>query len=105
MPIPFGVPKAQPDFPIVTSGFFHLPDGAVLPYRYYPPQGQFLRAVVLALHGYTDSRDGWVILAKTLNPRGIAIYAPDQSSFGATLAIAVSGRARAGWWTRRGTWR
>ena len=83
VPIPFGVPKAQPGFPIVTSGFFHLPDGAVLPYRYYPQQGQ-LRAVVLALHGYTDSRDGWVILAKTLNPRGIAIYAPDQSSFGAT---------------------
>jgi acylglycerol lipase len=83
VPIPFGIPKARPDFPIVTSGFFHLPDGAVLPYRYYPPQGK-LRAVVLALHGYTDSRDGWVILAKTLNPRGIAIYAPDQSSFGAT---------------------
>jgi alpha-beta hydrolase superfamily lysophospholipase len=83
VPIPFGVPKARPDFPIVTSGLFHLPDGATRPYRYYPPQGQ-LRAVVLALHGYTDSRDGWVILAKTLNPRGIAIYAPDQSSFGAT---------------------
>jgi alpha-beta hydrolase superfamily lysophospholipase len=83
VPIPFGVPKARPDFPIVTSGVFRLPDGAALPYRYYPPQGQ-LRAVVLALHGYTDSRDGWVILAKTLNPRGIAIYAPDQSSFGAT---------------------
>lgn len=83
VPIPFGIPKARPDFPIVTSGYFHLPDGATLPYRYYPPQGS-LRAVVLALHGYTDSRDGWVILAKTLNPRGIAIYAPDQSSFGAT---------------------
>jgi alpha-beta hydrolase superfamily lysophospholipase len=83
VPIPFGIPKARPDFPIVTSGFFQLPDGAALPYRYYPPQGR-LRAVVLALHGYTDSRDGWVILAKALNPRGIAIYAPDQSSFGAT---------------------
>jgi alpha-beta hydrolase superfamily lysophospholipase len=83
VPIPFGVPKARPDFPIVTSGFFHLSDGVTRPYRYYPPQGP-LRAVVLALHGYTDSRDGWVILAETLNPRGIAIYAPDQSSFGAT---------------------
>jgi acylglycerol lipase len=83
VPIPFGVPKARPDFPIVTSGVFNLPDKAALPYRYYPPQGP-LRAVVLALHGYTDSRDGWVILAKTLSPRGIAIYAPDLSGFGAT---------------------
>jgi acylglycerol lipase len=83
VPIPFGIPEAKPGFPIVTSGYFSLPDGARLPYRYYPAQGQ-VRAVVLALHGYTDSRDGWVILAKALNPRGIALYAPDQSSFGAT---------------------
>ncbi len=40
--------------------------------------------MVLALHGYTDSRDGWQMLAEVLNPQGIAIYAPDQSSFGAT---------------------
>lgn len=80
---PFGVPTAKPGYPIVTSGYFSLSDGAHLPYRLYPAQGQ-LQAVVLALHGYTDSRDGWEILANTLNPHGIAIYAPDQSSFGAT---------------------
>lgn len=83
VPIPFGVPQGKPGYPIVTSGYFALPDGARLPYRLYPAQGQ-VRAVVLALHGYTDSRDGWELLAGTLNPQGIAIYAPDQSSFGAT---------------------
>jgi alpha-beta hydrolase superfamily lysophospholipase len=81
--IPFGIPRAYPDHPIITSGFFHLGDGAKLPYRLYPAQGR-VKAVVLALHGYTDSRDGWLILARTLNADGIAIYAPDQSSFGAT---------------------
>ncbi len=80
--IPFGVPKSYPGHPIVTSGYFTLPDGARLPYRLYPAQGP-VKAVVLALHGYTDSRDAWVILAQTLNPQGIAIYAPDQSGFGA----------------------
>lgn len=82
-PIPFGVPQGKPGHPIITSGYFALPDGARLPYRLYPSQGK-VRAVILALHGYTDSRDGWEMLADILTPQGIAIYAPDQSSFGAT---------------------
>ena len=82
--IPFRTPKPRPGFPIVTSGLFTLPDGAVLPYRLYPARGK-LRAVVLALHGYTDSRDAWTMLATVLNAQGIALYAPDQSSFGATV--------------------
>ncbi len=81
--IPFGVPKARPGHPIITSGYFNLADGASQPYRLYPAQGR-VEAVVLALHGYTDSRDGWEILASYLNPHGIEIYAPDLSSFGAT---------------------
>ena len=40
--------------------------------------------MVLALHGYTDSRDGWAMLAAELNAHGVAVYAPDLSSFGAT---------------------
>ena len=81
--IPFGTPKPEPGFPIITSGYFVLPGGLRLPYRFYPSQGP-AKAVVLALHGYTDSRDGWAMLAKVLNKNGIAVYAPDQSSFGAT---------------------
>jgi alpha-beta hydrolase superfamily lysophospholipase len=81
--IPFGIPRSAPHFPIVTSGFFTLPDGASLPYRLYPAQGP-TTAVVLALHGYTDSRDGWAMLASYLNAHGVAVFAPDLSSFGAT---------------------
>ncbi len=81
--IPFGIPAPRPGFPIITSGVFRLTDGAVLPYRLYPAHGP-VKAVALALHGYTDSRDGWAMLAGVLNRDGIAIYAPDQSSFGAT---------------------
>ena len=83
VPAPYGAPRASAAHPIITSGIFTLPDGARLPYRLYPAQGP-LKAVVLALHGYTDSRDAWVLLAQTLNARGIALYAPDQSGFGAT---------------------
>jgi alpha-beta hydrolase superfamily lysophospholipase len=72
-----------PGHPIITSGIFALPDGAKLPFRLYAPPGT-PRAVVLALHGVEDSRDAWEILSQTLVPAGIAIYAPDQSSFGAT---------------------
>lgn len=82
-PIPFGVPHPYPGHPIITSGYFHLPGGGAEPYRLYPAQGP-VKAVVLALHGYTDSRDGWEILASTLTPHGIDIYAPDLSSFGAS---------------------
>lgn len=81
--IPYGIPRASPGHPIVTSGYFDLPDGAKLPYRLYPAAGP-ARAVVLALHGYTDSRDGWIMLSKVLNAHGITVYAPDQSGFGAT---------------------
>lgn len=81
-PIPFGVPQATEQYPIITSGYFTLSDGARRPYRYFPTEGK-PRAVVLALHGYTDSRDGWIMLAKVLNANGIAVYAPDMSSFGA----------------------
>ena len=81
--VPYQVPRAASGHPIITSGYFHLPDGADLPYRLYPAQGE-VRAVVLALHGYTDSRDGFAMPAAVLNARGIAVYAPDQSGFGAT---------------------
>jgi len=82
-PIPFGEPHGYANHPIITSGYFSLPDGARQPYRIYPAQGP-LKAVALALHGYTDSRDGWEILARYLTPHGVEIYAPDLSSFGAS---------------------
>ncbi len=39
--------------------------------------------VVLALHGFNDSRDAWEIPAVDLTSAGWAVYAPDQRGFGA----------------------
>jgi alpha-beta hydrolase superfamily lysophospholipase len=55
----------------------------VLPARaWLPPPGTQWRGVILALHGYTDSRDGWEIPAPQFATAGYAIYAPDQRGFG-----------------------
>lgn len=64
------------------GGAFVMPDGARLPYRVWRPQGP-VRAVVLALHGFNDSRDAWEIPAPDLVAAGVMIYAPDQRGFGA----------------------
>lgn len=75
-------PQAKPGFPIVTNGFFTLASGARLPYRDWRPAGR-PRAVVLALHGFDDSRDAWVTLGPVLARHGILLIAPDQRGFGA----------------------
>ncbi len=60
---------------------FTLSDGAMLPARVWRAQGRE-RAVVLALHGFNDSRDAWELPAPVLAARGITVYAPDQRGFG-----------------------
>ncbi len=61
---------------------FTMPDGARLPVRtWLPPEAP--RAVVLALHGFNDSRDAWEIPAPQFTAAGIAVFAPDQRGFGA----------------------
>ena len=60
---------------------FIMPDGARLPYRVWRPEGE-IRAVVLALHGFNDSRDAWEVPAPDFIAAGILIYAPDQRGFG-----------------------
>lgn len=69
--------------PTVTSGVFTMPDGFVLPYRTWFPDGP-PHTVILALHGFNDSRDAWEYPAPAFQRAGIAIYAPDQRGFGAT---------------------
>ena len=66
----------------VQDGVFTLRDGAVLPYRRWLPDGPPTR-LVLALHGFNDSRDAWEIPAADLTGAGCALYAPDQRGFGA----------------------
>ena len=41
------------------------------------------RAVVLALHGFNDSRDAWELPGPEFAAAGVALFAPDQRGFGA----------------------
>ncbi len=62
---------------------FTLPDGTVLPARVWlPADGRPPRAVLLALHGFNDSRDAWELPAPVFAAHGIAVFAPDQRGFG-----------------------
>lgn len=61
---------------------FTMADGARLPVRTWRPIGP-PRAVVLALHGFNDSRDAWALPGPEFTLAGIAVYAPDQRGFGA----------------------
>ncbi len=57
-------------------------DGAVLPARHWVPAGEVQR-VVLALHGFNDSRDSWELPAPAMADAGCLVFAPDQRGFGA----------------------
>ena len=69
--------------PHATADAFAMPDGARLPYRAWLPAGK-PEAVVLALHGMNDSRNGWEVPGPDFAAAGVAIFAPDQRGFGAT---------------------
>ena len=69
--------------PPPPDGFFIMDDGARLPYRAWLPKDALPPAiVVLALHGFNDSRDAFEIPAPAFQAAGIAIFAPDQRGFG-----------------------
>jgi acylglycerol lipase len=70
--------------PIVTDGAFTMQDGLRLPYREWLPAGE-PAIVVLALHGIDDSRDAWEAPGPALAAHAIAVIAPDERGFGATL--------------------
>jgi acylglycerol lipase len=59
-----------------------MPDGGRIPLREWLPSG-IPRAVVLALHGFNDSRDAWELPGPVFAKAGVALYAPDQRGFGA----------------------
>ncbi len=64
---------------------FTMRDGARLPARLWqPPAGTPHAGIILALHGFTDSRDAWEYPAPGLAAAGYTIIAPDQRGFGAT---------------------
>ena len=67
---------------------FAMADGARLPVRTWLPDPTSKgdgkpRAVVLALHGFNDSRDAWELPGPAFAAAGIALFAPDQRGFGA----------------------
>lgn len=88
-----GVPAAA----AAASDVFVMPDGARLPVRAWLPVGgtpggspeAAPGTVVLALHGFNDSRNAWALPGPVFAAAGIAVFAPDQRGFG-----AASGRGR-----------
>ncbi|MGI4939711.1 MAG: alpha/beta hydrolase [Janthinobacterium lividum] len=75
--LPPALPYPAPDLA------FTMPDGTVLPAREWLPAGA-PRGVVLALHGFGDSRDAWALPAPAFAADGLLVVAPDQRGFGAT---------------------
>jgi alpha-beta hydrolase superfamily lysophospholipase len=64
---------------------FRMRDGFVLPARIWrPPAGVAAAGVILAMHGFTDSRDAWELPAPVFAQAGYTVIAPDQRGFGAT---------------------
>lgn len=74
-------PTAQEQALLPPNAFLTASDHARIPLRLYPASGT-PRALILALHGYGDSRDAWETIAPPLTKAGITIIAPDQRGFG-----------------------
>ena len=92
---------------IAPSLVFKMSDGAALPARsWLPPAGVAWRGVILALHGFTDSRDGWELPAPVFAQAGYAVFAPDQRGFGGTADRGRWVGSGAAWSMMRGRcWR
>ncbi|MDI2112869.1 alpha/beta fold hydrolase [Commensalibacter nepenthis] len=65
---------------IPASEWLILSDGAKIPLRIWQAPAQ--RVIILALHGFNDSRDAWEDSAEYFVDKGISIYSPDQRGFG-----------------------
>ncbi len=78
-----------PETALVADDVFVMGDGARLPVKRWLPDGA-PRAVVLALHGFNDSKNAWDIPGEAFAKAGVAMFAPDQRGFGAAPA-------RGGW--------
>ncbi len=84
---PYGTPGTPLALHPVPDEVFTLADGTRLPASVWlPATGTPPRAVILALHGFNDSRDQWALPAPVFASAGIAVYAPDQRGFGDTAA-------------------
>ena len=73
---------------IPPDRIFYMKDGARLPARVWSATWRGVhrrhpQAILLALHGFNDSRDAWETVAPVLVANGITVIAPDQRGFGA----------------------
>ncbi|MDI6651687.1 alpha/beta fold hydrolase [Gluconobacter japonicus] len=82
-PMPDLHPTAKETAFILPDVTLSMSDGAHIPLRIYTAAHP-LKAAILALHGFGDSRDAWEFFAPSLSTAGIEIVAPDQRGFGAT---------------------
>jgi alpha-beta hydrolase superfamily lysophospholipase len=84
-----GMPALAKAFPAPDT-VFSMRDGFILPARVWrPPAGVAPAGVILALHGFTDSRDAWELPAPVFAKGGYTVVAPDQRGFGATADRGV----------------
>ena len=64
---------------------FRMRDGYELPARVWQSRTTPERGVILALHGFTDSRDAWEYPGPSFAMAGFTVIAPDQRGFGGTV--------------------
>lgn len=104
VPAPPPAPSAPPGaVPRLVEDAWITVDGRALPVTRWLPAGE-PRGVVLALHGFTEHRDVFFLLAPHLADAGYAVYAYDQRGFGATAtrgfwpgADRLTADARSAW--------
>lgn len=88
-----GGPQQSP--PVLATDAVVMEDGYALPLRRWLPDESIdvsiegspqvePRAVLLAVHGFNDYSNAFVLAGPALAQRGIAVYAIDQRGFGAT---------------------
>ncbi len=82
LPVYNPVLPALPPASLKVDALFTMPDGTRLPVREWLP-ARAPRAILLALHGFNDSRDAMELPAPVFAGSGIAVFAPDQRGFGA----------------------
>ncbi len=73
----------------LTQSAMIASDGYALPMRSWLPDGQPVRAVVVALHGFNDYSNSFEGAGKHFARVGVATYAYDQRGFGATRAPGI----------------
>lgn len=73
-------PYAKYKIFIPANDWFTLSDGAKIPVRVWRAPHQ--QMIMLALHGFNDSRDAWEDSARYFIDQGITIISPDQRGFG-----------------------